>query len=103
MPEPEAHSGLPSPSRRRIPIGAILQGAGLVMIVWAALGLSAAGYGNRPTRIFAERRSYNMVKVDVHDALPTAALRGVLGLLLLGLGARLRPARLPSDPAPPPH
>ena len=74
----------------RTPAGWALMAAGVILILWATLGLASAGYGSRPTRSFAERRSYNRVKTDVRHAFPFAVLRGLGGLVLLTAGARLR-------------
>jgi len=74
----------------------ILLALGIVAIALSALTLASAGYGSRPTRSFAQRRSYNMVKTEVHRALPRALLIGLAGLWLAMAGQR-RLSRLDAD------
>lgn len=56
-------------------------GLGIVLIIAATLNMTSAGYGTSVRREF--RRSYDMIKNDVHAALPRTVLLGGLGLLLL--------------------
>ena len=66
------------------------------------LTVASAGYGTNPdpNRTFGERRSYNMVKTSVHDAVPDAAPYLAGALLLFWLGRRqLRRADLLDPPA----
>ena len=69
---------------------------GLGTVLWAVLTVANAGYGARVLRGFSERRSYDMVKRDVHRQLPRALISAACGIGLIGLGARLR-ARASSD------
>jgi hypothetical protein len=78
---------------RRIAVGRGLIAAGILSIVLAALHLASAGYGSSVRRGFANRRSYDMVKPDVHRALPRTFLLGIGGLAVVLVGARL--ARVP--------
>ena len=78
------------PTPGRTPAGWAVTGLGVLMILWAALGLASAGYGTSPAREFGARRSYNMVKRDVHRAFPFALLRGLGGVVLISVGARMR-------------
>lgn len=76
-------------SPRRVAACRGLIAAGVVAIILAALNLSSAGYGSTVRRGFANRRSYDMVKPDVHRALPKTLFLGVGGLALVLVGARL--------------
>ena len=67
-------------------------GAGVILIVCATLNLSRAGYGMRPRRDFAQRKSYDMVKPDVHRALPLTIVLGMGGLILILAAGRVRRA-----------
>jgi len=83
----------PTPETAPLPrsrLGWGLMAVGCALVLWAVLGLAGAGYGSQPTRNFAARRSYNMVKRDVHRAFPAAMMRAVAGLAILALGARTR-------------
>lgn len=71
-------------------LGWIVTGLGMLVLLWAVLHLSAAGYGSRPRDSFANRRPYNQVKSEVHEAFPGAILRALAAGLLLWFGARLR-------------
>jgi len=75
-------------SRRRIGIALVV--LGLVTIVGAVLVVLeiANGPGTGP-KAFAQRRSYDQVKVDVQRSFPIALLVGVGGLGLAMAGARL--------------
>ena len=78
---------------RRSQVGITLMAVGALVILWGVFELTGAGYGTDVRRDFAERRSYNMVKRDVHEALPWAAAKGLAGLGVLLLGAKLRSRR----------
>lgn len=80
----------PARSERAAWHGRWVIGLGVALIALAALHLAAAGYGTRPRRDFAERRSYDMVKPAVHRALPRSALLGTAGLAFVLAGGRLR-------------
>jgi len=73
------------PRRRRLGYG--LVAAGVLVIVVAVLYVleAADGPGAAPTQ-FAQRRSYDQVKVEVHRVFPLAFLvaLGGLGLALYG-------------------
>ena len=75
-------------SRRRIGIALVV--LGLVTIAGAVLVVLeiANGPGTGP-KAFAQRRSYDQVKVDVQRSFPIALLVGVGGLGLAMAGARL--------------
>ena len=79
----------PTPSRRRR-IGIALIVCGLLTIVVAVVTVLeiANGPGTGP-KSFAERRSYDQVKVDVQRSFPLAFLVGLGGLGLALLGSRL--------------
>lgn len=74
-------------SRRRG--GRLLIALGLAVIVGAVLYVleAANGPGLGP-RSFAERRSYDQVKVEVHRTFPAAFAVGLVGLGLTLLGGR---------------
>jgi hypothetical protein len=78
--------------RRRL--GWVLTGIGALLVLLGVFELTSAGYGTRVRHNFAERRSYDMVKTDVHAALPWAATKALVGLGVVLLGARLRSRRL---------
>jgi ABC-type Fe3+ transport system permease subunit len=84
-------------ARKRL--GRALIVLGLVTIVVAVLVVleTANGPGTGP-KAFAERRSYDQVKVEVHRTFPYALVAGVLGLGLALAGARL--ARVHGDGPP---
>jgi hypothetical protein len=67
-----------------------LASAGVLALVVFTLMVADAGYGSDPHREFAQRRSYNMVKRDVHRSLPRALPVALVGGVLLVLAARLR-------------
>ncbi|MDA1266882.1 MAG: hypothetical protein O2816_17515 [Planctomycetota bacterium] len=79
----------PRTQRRRVTLFVV----GVVLIVLAALNLTSAGYGTRVRREFADRRSYDMIKPQVHRALPRTLMLGLGGLTLLLVGARLGRSR----------
>ena len=76
---------------RRQRLALVLTVLGLVGILWGVLHVleAANGPGAGPRR-FPERRSYNQVKVSVHEAIPGGLLRALAGVSLVLLGARLR-------------
>ena len=74
-----------SPTHRKA--GWVLLGIGLATILWAVLRVANAGYGTNPRRSFAERRSYDMVKRDVHRVLRRRAVAA-------GIADRVHPHRL---------
>ena len=78
---------------RRTRLGWVLSAIGAALILAAVLELTSAGYGTHVLRTFAERRSYDMVKRDVHRAFPRAAVTAALGGGFLFAGARLRARR----------
>jgi ABC-type Fe3+ transport system permease subunit len=77
-----------APPRRRL--GQILIGVGLLTIVVSVLAVLeiANGPGTGP-KSFAQRRSYDQVKVDVQRSFPLGLLAGLGGLALTMAGARL--------------
>ena len=74
---------------RRARLGYGLIAAGLLVIVGAVLYVleAANGPGAGPTT-FAQRRSYDQVKVEVHRVFPLAFLVGLGGLGLALWGGR---------------
>ena len=78
-----------APRGRRL--GNALIALGLVTIVVAVVWVLevANGPGTGP-KTFAQRRSYNQVKVAVHKSFPVAFAVGLGGLGLALLGGRLR-------------
>lgn len=79
----------PEEKPRTVMVGRGLIALGILGIVMAALHLANAGYGSSVNRGFANRRSYDMVKPAVHQAMPRTALLGLGGLLLVIVGGRL--------------
>ena len=79
--------------RERARLGAFLIGLGLVLIVGAVLWMLevANGPGSGP-KTFAARRSYDQVKVALHESMPLGFAVGLGGLGLALLGGRLRRA-----------
>lgn len=77
-----------APRSRRLGYG--LVAAGLFVIVAAVLYVleAANGPGSGP-HTFAERRSYDQVKVEVHRVFPLAFLVGLGGLALALYGGRV--------------
>ncbi len=51
--------------------------------------LTGSTVGGRVSQ-FEERRTYNQVKRDMHEAFPVAVTLGLGGLLVIILGSRLR-------------
>ncbi len=80
----------PPSTSRLAPLGWILTGIGIALILAGVLQITRAGYGTHVLRDFAERRSYDMVKRDLHRAFPRAAIVAALGGGLIFAGARLR-------------
>jgi hypothetical protein len=87
---------MPRTPRQRLGLG--LLAAGLLVIVAAVLWVleAANGPGAAP-RTFAERRSYDQVKVEVHRTFPFALLVGLAGLGLAMFGNRLAQRAASSD------
>ena len=65
-------------------------GFGLLVIIVSTLQLASAGYGGHAKQQFAERRSYNMVKEDVHRRFPMTIVQGLAGLGLMIWGHHRR-------------
>lgn len=74
--------------RRRLGITLVV--IGLLTIVVAVITVLeiANGPGSGP-KSFAERRSYDQVKVEIHRVFPLAMLAGLAGLGLAIAGSRL--------------
>ena len=94
--DPGRGDGTPAPnerlaSRKRTAWTLIVLGVAAIGL--SAITLASAGYGGAPAQGFAQRRSYDMVKRDVHRAFPIAVLQGLAGLGLTIAGRR-RLARL---------
>lgn len=79
----------PAAKPRQIAVGRSLIALGILGIILATLHLANAGYGSSVKRGFANRRTYDMVKPAVHEAMPRTTLLGLGGLLLVVVGARL--------------
>jgi len=78
---------VPRSPRQRL--GIVMLVAGLATIVGAVLYVLEAADGPGPNpHTFAERRSYDQVKVEVHRTFPYALLVGLGGLALAMLGKR---------------
>lgn len=75
--------------RTRFRFGVVLVGAGILLILASVLHVLSAAEGDRPATTFARRRSYNQVKVAVHQALPIAGAYAAAGLLLVITGGRM--------------
>lgn len=77
---------MPRPSRR---LGLALVIGGILTIVASVIAVleSANGPGTGP-KSFAERRSYDQVKVAVHRSYPIALIAALGGLALALVGAR---------------
>jgi ABC-type Fe3+ transport system permease subunit len=77
-----------TPARRRLGITLVV--VGLLTIVTSVLVVLeiANGPGTGP-KSFAQRRSYDQVKVDVQRSFPLGLLAGLGGLALTMTGARL--------------
>lgn len=85
----DAPASPPSPRRRRLAVALIV--LGLAGILWGVLHVleAANGPGTGP-KTFAERRSYDQVKVAVHESFLGGLARAMVGLGLVMVGARLR-------------
>lgn len=77
-----------APVRRRLGITLVV--VGLLTIVTSVLVVLelANGPGTGP-KAFAQRRSYDQVKVEIHRSFPLGFLAGLAGLALTMAGARL--------------
>ena len=79
----------PRPGARRA--ATVVMGLGFALILSGVFYLLAASNGpGRAPRTFAERRSYNLVKVDLHRAMPVGFSLGFGGLLVVIAGKRWR-------------
>jgi ABC-type sulfate transport system permease component len=87
----------PTPARRRFGLALIVVGL-LTIVVSVIVVLEIANGPGTGPKTFAERRSYDQVKVDVQRSFPIALIGGLFGLGVAILGARIR--RGP-DEAPP--
>jgi ABC-type Fe3+ transport system permease subunit len=86
---------VPSPSRRRTGIALIVVGLLTIVVSVITVLEIANGPGTGP-KTFAQRRSYDQVKVAVQHSFPTAFVVALGGLALTMFGARLiRPAEEP--------
>ncbi|HEX6883119.1 MAG TPA: hypothetical protein VF530_07035 [Planctomycetota bacterium] len=85
------------PSRRRLGLSLLI--GGILTIVVAVLFVleSANGPGTGP-KTFAQRRSYDQVKVEVHRTYPLALIAALAGLGLAMAGARVLGASAPREP-----
>jgi len=70
--------------------GWALSALGVAVIVWAVLGVASAAYGSRPKYHAGERRSYDMVKREVHRTFPLALAKALCGLGLAIAGSYVR-------------
>lgn len=70
-------------------IGWVLVVVGAIALLWSVLQLSSAGFGTSPVGSFAQRRSYDRVKREVHEVFPEALMRALLGLSLVAGGRYL--------------
>ena len=77
-------------ANRLVALGWSMTALGLAMILACVLWVSSAGYGTRVLRSFAERRSYDTVKRDVHAVMPYALPLGLAGLGLAIAGGAVR-------------
>ena len=78
---------LSRPARQRIGWALTIAGC-LAIVAGVFYVLNAVGYAE--DREFAQRRSYNQVKVAVHESYPIGLAIGVAGLGLAMLGAHVR-------------
>lgn len=81
----------------RFDLGLTISALGLALVLWGVGTILGAAYGPERTRTFAERRSYNQVKPDVHAAMPLAMTRALCGVLTVAYGLRLRRKRASAD------
>lgn len=84
----------PSPARRRLGLALVIVGL-LTIVVSVIIVLEIANGPGTGPKTFAQRRSYDQVKVDVQRSFPIAVVGGLFGLGLAMLGARLR--RIPGE------
>lgn len=75
--------------RARLRLGVAFVLAGIVLVLVGVLRILNAAEGDRPATTFAKRRSYDQVKVAVHEELPVSAAYAAAGLLLVITGGRL--------------
>ena len=81
---------MPPPiSRHRLGLALIVVGLLTIVVSVVFVLESANGPGTGP-KSFAQRRSYDQVKVEVHRTFPLALIAGLAGLGLAMAGARLR-------------
>lgn len=95
----EAPETQPDPKLAKL--GVALTVVGVLAILWGVLHGAEAARGDQPLAPeFAERRSYDQVKVAVHESLPGGLIRGLAGFLALFWGVRLfqRFRQPPGDP-----
>jgi hypothetical protein len=93
LPRPPEPPDLQGGSRqsRRFKQSLVLTGLGLVAILWGVLHLTSASLGGPPkVNEFANRRTYNQIKREVHLAYPGLLWRCAIGGLLIFAGARMR-------------
>ena len=89
------HAMVPEPAAkpRQLAFGRGLIALGILGIILATLHLANAGYGSSVRRGFGNRRTYDMIKPAVHQAMPRTILLGLGGLLLVVVGGRMGRAR----------
>ena len=80
------------PAQRR-KLGIALIVVGLLTIVGAVLAVCQSAEGPGWHTTFAQRRTYDQVKVAVHKSFPLAFVVGLLGLGLAMLGSRISKRR----------
>ncbi len=85
LPEPRASVGWSRTQKWAV----VLIALGVIGVLWGVFHVleTANGPGTGP-KVFAQRRSYNQVKVAVHESLPGGVLRAALGATLWYLGVR---------------
>ena len=75
--------------RKRVAWGWAISGTGLALVLWGVLHLTSATIGG-PIHDVRERRRYEQVKAQAHEAFPLTVVLGLSGLVLMILGTRLR-------------